>query len=110
MEISTPTREDFIDVASKMGFLLEELIQAETKLNAATQFISPLRLSSDTCCPTTTRILNAMVNDASQRRSMKTWKAPLPKPRISSQRTLGDALIKKYIHQAVRGAIGAGVV
>jgi hypothetical protein len=110
MEISTPTREDFIDVASKMGFLLEELIQAETKLNAATQFISPLRLSLDTCCPTTTRILNAMVNDASQRRSMKTWKAPLPKPRISSQITLGDALIKKYIHQDVRGAIGAGVV
>jgi hypothetical protein len=93
-EISTPTREDFIDAASKMGFTLQDLIQAETELNDVTQVSSPSLSRPDSCCPTANRIINAMVNDASQKRAMKPWKGPLPKPRISPQRTLGDALIK----------------
>jgi hypothetical protein len=94
----------------KLGFLLEELIQAEIELNAVTQFISPLQSSPDTCCPTATRILNAMINDASQKRSMKAMEWSIAQTKDFTSKNIRRCFDKKYVHQAVRGAIGVSVV
>jgi hypothetical protein len=91
-EISTPTMEEMITAASRKGFTIEELIKAEELLAAEkVSFQSPS--SSDFRCPLSTKIIKAVTHERSLKYKVKPWTGPLPKPRVSSPKTLGDAVI-----------------
>jgi hypothetical protein len=70
------------------------LVQADKELEAAEKvsFLSPG--SSDFWCPLANKIINAVERNNSLKHLVKPCKDPLPKPRISPPKTLGDAVIK----------------
>jgi hypothetical protein len=66
--------------ATRVGFSVDELIQAEQEIQDAEKvnFSSPS--SSDFRCPLSRKIVNAIEREGSLKHHMKPWKGPLPKP------------------------------
>jgi hypothetical protein len=93
-EITTPTTEGLISAASRIGFSIEELIQAEAKLYEVGKASHSSPDSEDFRCPRAGKIIRAITRGKSLKHQVKPWKGPLPKPRVSPPRTLGDAMIK----------------
>lgn len=81
---STP---EFIAEARRAGFSMEDLVRAENELTTASTKTS----QGTTSTPLATRILDSMVQ---RRRAGRPWLGPLPPPRVSPVRTLGDELNK----------------
>jgi hypothetical protein len=92
-EISTPTTEEMITAASREGFMIEELIKAEEELLVAEKVSFQSPSSSDFRCPLSTKIIKAVTHERSLKYKAKPWTGPLPKPRVSPPKTLGDAVI-----------------
>jgi hypothetical protein len=97
-EITTPTTEDLITAASRTGFSIEELIQAEAELHEVGKVSHSSPDSADFRCPRAGKIIRAITRGKSLKHQVKPWKGPLPKPRVSPPRTLGDAVIKKLLY------------
>jgi hypothetical protein len=93
-DIATPTTEELISAASREGFTIEELVTADAELEAAEKVSCPSPSSSDFRCPLANKIVKALTRDRSLKHPMKPWSGPMPKPRISPPKTLGDAVIK----------------
>jgi hypothetical protein len=93
-DIATPTTEELISAASREGFTIEELVTAHAELEAAEKVSFPSPSSSNFRCPLANKIVKALTRDRSLKHQMKPWSGPLPKPRISPPKTLGDAVIK----------------
>jgi hypothetical protein len=98
-EITTQTTDEFIAAVARVGFTLQDLIQAENEIESAEKVSFSSPLSSDFRCPLSGKIINAITRERSLKCDGKPWKGSLPKPRISRPKTLGDAVIKKLVHQ-----------
>jgi hypothetical protein len=96
-ESSTPTTEEFIKVASREGFSIQQLIEAKVELHEEEKVSCSSSLSLDSRCPLTVKIIEVMMREGIQKPMMKPWKGPLPKVRISPPKTLGDVVIKNKI-------------
>jgi hypothetical protein len=70
------------------------LVTTDAELEAAEKVSCPSPSSSDFRCPLANKIVKALTRDRSLKHPMKPWSGPLPKPRISPPKTLGDAVIK----------------
>jgi hypothetical protein len=92
--ITTPTPEEFIAAAARVGFTKENLIQVENEIESSEKVSFSSPSSSDFRCPLSSKIINAIAREISLKRYGKPWKGSLPKPRISPQKTLGDVVIK----------------
>jgi hypothetical protein len=58
--------------------------------------------SSDFNYPSVNKNSSVMASEGTTKNLMKPWQGPLPRPRISPPKTLGDAVIKNYVER-VRG-------
>ncbi|CAN6361771.1 unnamed protein product [Urochloa humidicola] len=84
-DISTP---EFIAEAAAAGFSWQELQQAEREL-ASPEVSSKSGIEETRSLPSlASRIVSALVQRKTENRP---WKGPLPPPRVSPPRTLGDA-------------------
>jgi hypothetical protein len=79
--LATPSTTTFINDALDAGFTIEQLAMAEQALDSGKSF-SP-----------TAQLPKAIVSEMVRRKlALKPWKGPLPGPRVSPPRTLGDYL------------------
>jgi hypothetical protein len=84
-----PTTEDLIIAASHLGFSVEELIQAEAKLQEEDKVShSPLN-TAVVRCPRVGKINPAITRGRSLKHQLKPWSGPLPKSRVSPSQALG---------------------
>lgn len=78
-----PSTPEFVNEAVEAGFTVDQLLRAERALSSGNNspIAKDILLSKE--------IVKKLV---SQKRQLIPWKGPLPKPRISPPRTLGDCL------------------
>ena len=81
--VSSP---EFIRRAMELGFTVPELLQAENEMPSPTSQVPIVEGSI------AAKILNTMVKHASSKPARRPWRGPLPPPRVSPKRTLGDAI------------------
>jgi len=98
IEISTP---ELVEEAIAAGYTVEDLFRAEEALGSG-------KTSADRCSPL------KLVSDLVQRKGVgKPWQGPLPAPRISPPRTLGDCVAKATYQrrkpQTVRSSVSSPV-
>jgi len=98
IEISTP---ELVEEAIAAGYTVEDLFRAEEALGSG-------KTSADRCSPL------KLVSDLVQRKGAgKPWQGPLPAPRISPPRTLGDCVAKATYQrrkpQTVRSSVSSPV-
>jgi hypothetical protein len=93
-ELTTLTTDEFIEAASHAGFSIEELLQAEAKLQDVGKISQASPGSAEFRCPRASKIIPEIARGKSLKDHMNPWKGPLPKPRVSPPRMLGDAVIK----------------
>jgi hypothetical protein len=82
-EITTPTIEDLITAASRVGVTVEELIEAEAELQEVDKVSHSSPDTADVHCPRAGRIIHAITRGKALKHPMKPWSGPLPKPRVS---------------------------
>jgi hypothetical protein len=108
-QITSPS-DVFIADAARNGFQAEDLIQAEHEIVATEKVCSASPSSVVFRCPKTRKIVNAVAKDRSLKQHGKPWKGSLPKPRISPSKTLGDAVIKKFLYETAWGPADSSIV
>jgi len=80
--LATPSTPTFINEALAAGFTVEQLARAEQAQD-----------SGKSSSPTAHQLPNVIVSELVRRTiAMSPWKGPLPSPRVSPSRTLGDCL------------------
>ena len=93
-----PSTPEFIEEAAHAGFSLDQLIRAEQSLNSG-----KTPTSEDLC------LSKAIIHTMVQRKFAGVpWQGPLPEPRVSPPRTLGDALAKAT-HRKSSSRLGSSV-
>jgi hypothetical protein len=81
-DLSEPSTPQFISQALDAGFTIDELSRAEKALDSGT-----------TPIPSDVKLSKSIVSNLVQRKiEGKPWQGPLPSPRVSPPRTLGDYL------------------
>lgn len=84
-EDEDPSTPDFIDQATRAGFTLDQLCKAEKALESG----------NSNPCSSDVRLAKSIVSKLVQNKySGAPWKGPLPPPRVSPPRTLGDVISK----------------
>lgn len=91
-ELSTA---DFIKEAAAAGFSIKDLNQAEIELRESEICNTSPNSSAVGNSYLAKKIVDTMVQRKVRSR-ISPWRGPLPKPRVSPQRTFGDALAKAY--------------
>jgi hypothetical protein len=94
--ILTHTGNELIIAASHEGFMIEDMNKTDDEIRAAEKVSFPSPSNSDFRCLISSKIIKAVTRDISLKHIMKPWSSPLPKPRISPPRTLGDVVIKNW--------------
>ena len=84
VDLAEPTTPEFIQDALAAGFSVGDLVQAENTLTSGINPNSEDRRKADF-------IVSTLVD---RRLYGKPWQGPLPTPRVSPPRTLGDVLVK----------------
>ncbi|TVU40757.1 hypothetical protein EJB05_14233, partial [Eragrostis curvula] len=89
-EIESIAAPDFIQQAGELGFSMEELARADEEMPVSPTSQKPILVEGSLA----EKIINAMVQKRSKAwtPATKPWQGPLPPPRKSPMRTLGDAL------------------
>jgi hypothetical protein len=85
-DVTSPTTPEFIKEALDAGFTVEQLARAECALESGNSISS-----SEKFLP------NLIVNTMARKKLVGApWEGPLPSPRVSPPRTLGDCIASAY--------------
>ena len=90
VEENSISTSEFISEAAAAGFTVQNLQQAEQELSSTEVRDCSTSVSKGTAPPLAKRIIDAMVQRKTHSRP---WQGPLPPPRVSPPKTLGDAFV-----------------
>ena len=93
-EDEEPSTPDFIAQAKDAGFSIDQLVKAEKAIDSGN--VNP--------CSSDVRLANSIDSELVRQKLVGApWKGPLPPPRVSPLRTLGDAINKAAYHHTPSG-------